>query len=91
MSAFLWVLRTRGVSAALSALANASLRVGGPSNISVAQSCPTLWNPTDVAHKAPLAMEFPRQEWVAIPFSRGSSPPRDLTQVSCIAGRFFTI
>ena len=29
-------------------------------------------------------------EWVAFPFSRGSSQPRDLTQVSCIAGRFFT-
>ena len=29
-------------------------------------------------------------EWVAIPFSRGSSQPRDRTQVSCIAGRFFT-
>ena len=29
-------------------------------------------------------------EWVAIPFSRGSSEPRDLTQVSHIAGRFFT-
>ena len=30
-------------------------------------------------------------EWVAIPFSRGSSWPRVRTQVSCIAGRFFTI
>ena len=30
-------------------------------------------------------------EWVAILFSRGSSRPRDLTQVSCIAGGFFTI
>ena len=30
-------------------------------------------------------------EWVAIPFSRGSSRPRDQTQVSCIAGRFPTI
>ena len=29
-------------------------------------------------------------EWAAFPFSRGSSPPRDLTQVSHIAGRFFT-
>ena len=29
-------------------------------------------------------------EWVAFPFSRGSSQPRDWTQVSCIAGRFFT-
>ena len=27
-------------------------------------------------------------EWVAIPFSRGSSQPRDRTQVSCTAGRF---
>ena len=29
-------------------------------------------------------------EWAAIPFSRGSSWPRDQTQVSCTAGRFFT-
>ena len=30
-------------------------------------------------------------KWVAIPFSRGSSWPRDRTQVSCIAGRCFAI
>ena len=30
-------------------------------------------------------------EWVAMPSSRGSSRFRDQTQVSCIAGRFFTI
>ena len=30
-------------------------------------------------------------EWVAIPFSRGSSWPRDQTQVCCIAGGFFTV
>ena len=38
-------------------------------------------------------MGFSRQEywgWVAIPFSRVSSPPRDQTWVSCIVGRFFT-
>ena len=29
-------------------------------------------------------------EWVAFPFSRRSSQPRDQTRVSCIAGRFFT-
>ena len=28
-------------------------------------------------------------EWVAVTFSRGSSQPRDQTQVSLIAGRFF--
>jgi len=29
-------------------------------------------------------------EWVAVPFSRGSSQPRDQTRFSCTAGRFFT-
>ena len=29
-------------------------------------------------------------EWAALPFSRGSSQPRDRTQVSHIAGGFFT-
>ena len=29
-------------------------------------------------------------KWVAIPFSRGSSQLRDLTQVSHVAGGFFT-
>ena len=29
-------------------------------------------------------------EWVAFSFSMGSSQPQDQTQVSCIAGRFFT-
>ena len=30
-------------------------------------------------------------EWVAIPFSRGSSWPRNRIWVSCVAGRFFTV
>ena len=30
-------------------------------------------------------------QWVAVPFSRGSSQPRDRTQVSLIARRFFII
>ena len=29
-------------------------------------------------------------EWVAISFSRGFSPPRNQTHISCIAGGFFT-
>ena len=29
-------------------------------------------------------------EWVAIPFSRGSSQPRNQNRISCITGRFFT-
>ena len=50
-----------------------------------------------IASQDHLSMEFSRQwnslgmEWVAIPFSRGSSQPMDQTQVSCITGRFVTI
>ena len=29
-------------------------------------------------------------KWVAYPFSRGSSHPRNRTRISCVAGRFFT-
>ena len=49
--------------------------------------------PWTVAHQAPLSMDSPNRilEWVAISSSRGSSCPRDQTQVSCIAGRLFTI
>ena len=46
------------------------------------------------AHQAPLSMGILQArmlEWIAMPSSRGSSQPRDQTQVSCIAGRFFTI
>ena len=59
----------------------------------VAQS-PTLWTPWTVAQQAPLSMailQARKLEWVAMPFSRRSSQPRDWTRVSCIAGRFFTI
>ena len=44
--------------------------------------------------QAPLSMGILQAripEWIAIPSCRGSSQPRDQTQVSCIAGRFFTI
>ena len=47
-----------------------------------------------VAHQASLSMGIIQArilEWVAFPFSRGSSQPRDRTQVSHIAGRFFTV
>ena len=36
-------------------------------------------------------LEWRILEWVAVPFSRGSSWPRDWTWVSCFAGRDFTI
>ena len=56
--------------------------------VKVAQSCPTLCNPMDYAVHGILQARI--LEWVAFPFSKGSSQPRDQTQVSCIAGRFFS-
>ena len=47
-----------------------------------------------VACQAPLSIGILQArilEWVAMPSSRGSSQPRDWTQVSCSVGRFFTI
>ena len=50
--------------------------------------------PWTVAHQAPLSMgnlQARILEWVVMPSSRGSSQPRDQTQVSYIVGEFFTI
>jgi len=58
------------------------------SEVKVTQLCPTLCNPMDYTVHEILQARIP--EWVAFPFSRESSQPRDQTQVSCIAGRFFT-
>ena len=54
----------------------------------VAQSCLTLCNPMDYSVHRILQARI--LEWVAFPFSRGSSQPRDQTQVSRIAGGYFT-
>ena len=58
------------------------------SEVKVAQSCPTLCDPIDCIVHGILQARI--MEWVAFPFSRGSSQPRDRTQVSHIAGGFFT-
>ena len=58
------------------------------------QSCPTLCGPMDYSlpgSSVHRILQARILEWVAILFSRGSSRLRDWTQVSCIAGRFFTI
>ena len=47
--------------------------------------------PWTVAHQAPLCIDSTGKNTGVIPFSRGSFWPRDWTQVSCTAGRFFTI
>ena len=54
----------------------------------VVQSCPTLCDPMNYTIHGILQARIP--EWIAVPFSRRSSQPRDQTQVSHIAGRFFT-
>ena len=58
------------------------------------QSCPTLHSPTDSSPPGSFVhgiLQAGILQWVAISFSRGSSWPRDQTQVSCTARRFFTI
>ena len=60
----------------------------------VAQSCLTLCNPTDCSSPGSSVhgiLQARILERVAIPFSRGSSSPRDQTWVSSTAGRFYTI
>ena len=60
----------------------------------VAQSCPTLCKPMNCSPPGSSVrgiLQARILERVAIPVSRRSSQPRDQTQVSCIAGTFFTI
>ena len=60
----------------------------------VAQSRPTLCDPMDCSLSGSSVygiLQARILEWVAISFSRGSSQPRDQTQVSHIAGKCFTI
>ena len=58
------------------------------SEVKITQSCPTLCNPMDYTVHGTLQARI--LGWAAVPFSRGSSQLRDQTQVSRIAGRFFT-
>ena len=50
--------------------------------VKVAQLCPTLCDPMDYTVHGILQARI--LEWVAFPFSRGSSQPRDWTQISHI-------
>ena len=56
--------------------------------VKVPQSSPNLCDPVDCTVHGILQGRI--LEWVAFPFSRGSSQPRDQTQVSRIADGFFT-
>ena len=56
--------------------------------VKAAQLCPTVCDPMEYTVHGILQARI--LEWVAFSFSRGSSQPRDSTQVSCIASGFFT-
>ena len=65
--------------------------------VQVTQSCLTLCDPVDFTGRGIQSwntvhgiLQAKILEWVAFPFFRGYSQPRDQTQVSSIAGRFFT-
>ena len=60
-----------------------------PPFVKVLQSYPTVCNPMDY-HIVHGILQARILEWVALPFSRGSSQPRDWTWVSHIEGGFFT-
>ena len=61
--------------------------------IVLSPSCDFLWPPQTVAHPPRSSVYGISQarilEWVVISFSRGSSQPRDQTEVSCIGGKIF--
>ena len=64
------------------------------SEVKVAQSCPNFcdhMNSSLPVSSVYGTLQARILEWVAFPSSRGSSQPREWAQVSCIAGRFFTV
>ena len=74
------------------------VRLGEILSVLVAQSCLTLCDPMSYSLARPLLpglfclawiLQARILEWVAIPFSRGSS--RDQIRISCLTGGFFTI
>ena len=67
--------------------AQAGIKIARKVKMKVAQLYSTLCNPMEYTVYGILQTRI--LEWVAIPFSRGSSQPRDWSQVSQIAGRFF--
>ena len=60
----------------------------GKVKVKFTQSSPALCNP--MGYTVHRIFQARILEWIAFPFSRGSSQPRDQTQVSHIADGFFT-
>ena len=62
--------------------------------VKVTHSCPTVCDPMDCIRPGSSVhgiLQARILEWVAVPFSRGSTQSRNWTQISLTAGGFFTI
>ena len=84
----MWDLTGSGIEPTSLVLANGFFITEPPSEVKDTQSCSTLCNPMDYTVHGILQARI--LEWVAFPFYKGSAQPRDRTQFSRIAGRFFT-
>ena len=85
-----WILQARTLEWVAISFSNAWKWKVKVKSLSRARLLATPWT---AAYQAPLSMGFSRQEYCSeLPFCspRESSWPRVQTQVSCIAGRFFT-
>ena len=62
--------------------------------VKVTQLCPSVCDPIDSSPPVSFVHETLQArvlDWVAVPFSRGSSQPSNQTQVSHIVGRFLIV
>ena len=81
-------LTRSGIEPTSPVLANGFFITEPPSEVKVTQSCSTLCDPMDYTVHGILQARI--LDWIAAPFSRGSSQLRDRTQVSRPAGGFLT-
>ena len=68
------------------------MQVVGGSGGEVPKWCPSLVTPWTVAHRAPLSMEFPRQEyWSGLPFRSTGEFPNLGTEPSSLALKAYSL
>ena len=88
-----WVLMRNSVSSHFSNSCT-GISVWGSRKVSVAQSCPSLYDPMDCSLPGSSVhgvLQARILEWVTIPFSRGSSNPGIKPGSPAPAGRFFML
>ena len=89
----LWNLCSRGQELQLLKPLSSRTRAVQHEEAKVAQLCLTFSDPMNCSLPGSSVhgiLQARLLEWVAVPFSRRSSQPRNKTGVSCIAGEFFT-